>query len=164
MQKIREKLASRLRGARKIAILGVGSDLRGDDAAGLLVSSALAKTLKTSKAKVFLGDTAPENLTGEIRKFKPTHLIIIDSADFELKPGSIMIFDPGDIAGISFSTHRLPLKLIADYLHGAIKCKTVIIGIQPKGLKFDSEVSAALKSSVKILSGELKAALRFSLK
>jgi hydrogenase 3 maturation protease len=164
MQKIREKLASRLRGARKIAILGVGSDLRGDDAAGLIVAEYLARSLKTRKTKVFFGDTAPENLTGEISKFKPSHLIIVDSADFELKPGSIMVFDPEDIAGISFSTHRLPLKLIADYLYGIIKCKTVIIGLQPKGLKFDSEVSASLKDSIRILVAELREALKLVLK
>lgn len=159
MQKIRDNLASKLKGAKKVAILGVGSDLRGDDAAGLLVASALAKNLKSSKVKVFLGDTAPENLTGEVRKFKPTHLIMIDCADFELKPGAVMIFKPEDIAGITFSTHRLPLKLIADYMESAIKCKTVIIGIQPLALKFDSEVSAVIKSSVKVLAAELKEAL-----
>jgi len=159
MQKIREKLASNLKGAKKVAILGVGSDLRGDDAAGLLVSSLLAKSLKSPKVKVFLGDTAPENLTGEVRKFKPTHLIIIDCADFELKAGAVMIFKPGDIAGITFSTHRLPLKLIADYMESAIKCKTVIIGIQPKGMKFDSQVSVAIKNSVKVLAAELKEAI-----
>ena len=133
--------------------------MRGDDAAGLLVASALAKNFKSSKFKVFLGDTAPENLTGEVRKFKPSHLIIVDSADFKLKPGLVIVFKPEDIAGISFSTHRLPLKLIADYLYSEIKCKTVIIGIQPKGLKFDSKVSAVLKISIKILVSELKEAL-----
>ncbi len=94
MPNLKTILKNKLKGAKKIAVLGVGSSLKSDDAAGLLVAEELKK-IKNPKLKVFFGSTAPENLTGEIIKYKPTHIIIVDSVDMDQKPGSILLIDPG---------------------------------------------------------------------
>jgi hydrogenase 3 maturation protease len=123
VQNLRNKLKSNLIGAKRIAALGVGSELRADDVAGILVSQKLDKDAKRiSRAielKVFLGYTAPENLSGEIKKFKPTHVMIIDTADIGKKPGEVALFTPEDSGGISFSTHKLPIKVLAQCLSNA---------------------------------------------
>ena len=158
MQNLTTELKSRLKAAKRIAILGVGSELRGDDAAGMLVAEAVLK--KTKKARVFLGATAPENLTGEIIKFKPSHIIIVDTADIKQKPGTILLLKAEDLAeGVSFSTHKLPPKVMMDYFVRALKCKIFIIGIQPKCIKFDAPVSKEVKSSVKEVSGAIISAV-----
>ncbi|MDP2922244.1 MAG: hydrogenase 3 maturation endopeptidase HyCI [Candidatus Omnitrophota bacterium] len=138
MINLENKLKSNLKNARRIAVLGVGSELRADDAAGLVVAEYLQNNFKTNhrQLKVFLGATSPENLTGEIKNFKPTHLIIIDSADIGAKAGTTVLLKPQALGGISFCTHQLPLQILADYLVKSLGCKIIIIGIQPKTLTF----------------------------
>lgn len=147
------QLKNKLRDAKKIAVLGVGSDLRADDAAGMFVAKNVGKAFnKNSKVRVFLGGIAPENFTGEIKKFNPTHIIIIDCADFNQKPGAISFIDPKNISGVSFSTHTLPLNILADYIARDINCETLIIGIQPKTIEFEKPVSKEVKHAIKTLS------------
>lgn len=148
MQNLKATLKKKLKGAKKIAVLGVGSSLKGDDAAGLLVAEELKK-IKNPKLKVFIGSTAPENLTGEIIKYRPTNIIIVDSVDADQKPGSIFLINSREVDGVSFSTHMLPVKMIVDYFLESLKCEVIIIGIQPKSLEFGETVSGEVKKSAK---------------
>ena len=155
-----------------MAILGVGSEFRGDDAAGMLVAEKIEKmsgprahrgagTEKKVVLKIFLGATAPENLTGEIIKFKPTHLIIVDTADIKEKPGTILLLKEEDLGeGISFSTHKLPPKVMMDYFNKTLKCAIFVLGIQPKSLKFGMAVSKEVRSSVKEVSDAIIAVIK----
>ena len=131
-------LKQKLKNASRVAVVGVGSELRGDDTAGILAARQIEKIVdkKTTapEIKVYIGATAPENLTGEIKRIQPTHLIIIDSADFGAGAGQIAVVNPEDVGGISFCTHSLPLKVMTDYLLRFLKCEIIIIGIQPKNL------------------------------
>ncbi len=161
MQNLKKQLKNRLGDAKKVAALGVGSELISDDAAGMLVVRQLKDLFRPKKNKnfrVFLGHSAPENLTGEIKKFCPTHLLIIDAADFGAKAGSIHFIDPEDIGGISFSTHRLPTKILVDYLKKELNCKISVIGIQPKALLFCAPVSEEIKEAAEKLSLAIKEA------
>ena len=87
------RLRARLDKASRIAVLAVGSSLRGDDAAGLLTARRLQKLRwpKRPSVKVLLGETAPENLTGEIRAYQPTHLVVIDAIDSEPGDGIALL-------------------------------------------------------------------------
>jgi hydrogenase 3 maturation protease len=149
-------LKIRLENARRTAILGIGSDLRADDAAGVAVARQIeAKTKKSKTAKVFIGETAPENLTGEIKKYNPDHLIIVDSSDTGAKPGTINIIDMNELAGISFSTHQMPVKILADYIQNYIKCSVLVIGIQPKTVEYGKPVTKAVQTSIKQVASAL---------
>lgn len=160
MRNLIKVLKDRFSGSKRVAVLGVGSDLRADDISGMLVSEQLKERLtrkKSSRAvKIFFGGTAPENLTGEIKKFKPTHLLIIDTIDCGKKAGSIYLFKPEEIAqGASFSTHKMPAKVLVDYLVSSCGCGATILGIQPKTIEFGKKVTPAVLSSVKKLSSAL---------
>lgn len=147
-----------LNDASRIAILAVGSEFRGDDAAGLLVAQKLEKKLTGNEipsVKIFFGNTAPENLTGEIKEFKPSHIIIVDSAESGLEPGTIQFIDHNTVKGISFSTHKLPLKMMIDYFCNFFPCKIFIIGIQPANLDFGSPVSKEVKKTINEISRDL---------
>lgn len=164
MLSLKKTLKSKLKEARRVAILGVGSDLRGDDAAGILVAEQFSKyRLKLDqrlKNRVFIGATAPENLSGQIKRFNPTHLVIIDSADLGKAAGQIRLIERQELDGVSFCTHRLPLKVMVDYLVQSIGCATIIIGIQPKTIKFGSRPSKAVERAVGKVYSMLKEALR----
>jgi hydrogenase 3 maturation protease len=151
-------LKQKLNNARRVAILGVGSVLRGDDIAGLLVAQQIEKIIAkqtTPEIRVFIGETAPENLTGEIKKFQPTHLIIIDAAELNKKPGHIEIMEPETIGGTSFCTHSLPLKIIIGYLLESFKFQAIIIGIQPKTLTFGAQPTKEVVAAAKHLANTI---------
>jgi hydrogenase 3 maturation protease len=157
MQNLALILSQKLQTSDKTAILGIGSYLRGDDAAGIVACEEIKKHIgKSPKLKVMIGATAPENLTGEIINFKPSHLIIIDSANLNLEPGEIKIINPLEIEGSSFSTHSLPLKVMIDYLRMFFECEFIFVGIQPKnidmGNKLSKEVNQAIRKFVKIVT------------
>lgn len=157
MKKLKRAVEAFLSGAECVGVLGVGSELRADDAAGMLVAELLDiyANRKTSKAKlkIFYGGTAPENLTGEIRKFSPTHLIVIDTAEFGERPGHAQMFDKENVGNFSFSTHKLPIKVMIDYLLQSIEnMKVSIIGLQPKTLDFGKAPSEEVKTSVNDLA------------
>jgi hydrogenase 3 maturation protease len=157
MQKLIQELKNRLKPAKAIALLGVGSELRGDDAAGIMVAGQLEKACRGNKRlKVFIGHTAPENLTGEIKRFNPTHLVIVDCADLGKKAGDAALIDIDNMAGVSFCTHQLPVKVMADYLWQSIQCQIIIVGIQPKQLKFASKASKEIMKSARQLTKALK--------
>ena len=149
---LRAGLKKKLQGARKVALLAVGSSLRGDDAAGLLVAEHL-KTLprlKKDTLKIFMGETAPENLTGEIKRYLPTHLIVIDSAEIGARAGEISLIEPrGDLGGVSFCSHSLPLTVMLGYLRHFLTCEVLIMGIQPKTIKFGVSMTAAVRAAAR---------------
>jgi hydrogenase 3 maturation protease len=162
VQNLKKELKNRLSGAAKIAVLGIGSQLLGDDAGGVLAAETLRhaltlagkarstfgrKTPKKPDVGIFIGGTAPENITSEIKRFNPSRLIIIDAADMGIPPGDIKLIDPEHIGGISFSTHNLPATMLIEYLKQFLKCEVIIIGIQPKSLEFGKEPSAEMKNA-----------------
>ena len=162
MKTLERVLKNRLLNARKIAILGIGSEFRCDDAAGVLVAEQLAGDRLPGEFEVFIGASAPENLSGEIKRFKPTHLVIIDSADSGKKAGAISLIDTEEVKGISFSTHRLPIKIMSDYLIQSIGCQITILGIQPKKLDFGSDISKEVRKSTEKISAALKKILKIN--
>jgi len=151
MLNLKKTLSDFLVDMKALGVLGVGSELRSDDVAGMLVSELVEMYLnrKSTKARVqvFHGATAPENLTGEIKKFKPSHLIIVDTAELKKKPGDVMMFDPASVSNFSFSTHKLPIKIMIDFIKQSIDCKVAIIGIQPKSIEFGQTPSMEVKKA-----------------
>lgn len=148
-------------------MLGIGSELRADDAAGILVAKEVRKYSSRIKGQLklrsFLGETAPENLTGEIRRFSPTHLLIIDAFDMSETAGATRFFDVfDDSLNISFSTHKLPISILADYIRDSIGCKIGFIGIQPKSVDFAKAPSREIKKSITLVSGAILEAIKNS--
>lgn len=153
---LKKELSRRLFGAAKPAVLGIGSQLKGDDASGVIAAMRLKEIISQKaigrRAEVFIGGTAPENITSEIKRFAPSVIIIIDSADMERSPGEISIIDAEDIGGVSLSTHNLPAGMLIDYLTQFLKCDIFIIGIQPRSLTFGSGLSPEVESASKMLA------------
>lgn len=145
-------------GKRRVVLLGVGSELRGDDAAGVRIAERMA-ALSLPGVWAITGGTAPENLTGEIRQISPSHLVIVDTADMGDAPGTIRIIEPERIGGISFGTHSLPLNVLAGYLSKETGCAVTVMGIQPRSLEFDAglspEVARAVDEVVEALAASL---------
>ncbi len=164
MPSIKALLNDRLKNAERIAVLGIGSGLRADDAAGLIIAKKLKAYIKGKKKKgllkVFLGETAPENLTGQIKKFKPTHLIVIDAVDFNLETGALRVVNICTEERVSFSTHRVPIGILRDYLHKSICCETILIGMQPGSTEFCGSLSQKVKDSTQTACKQIMEVLK----
>ena len=142
-------------GGRPVVVLGVGSELRSDDAAGVRVAAELARA-SLPGVRTVDGGTAPENCTAELRQLDPLHLIIVDSAHMQESPGAVRLIESADIGGSSFGTHSLPLSVLADYVRREIGCRVTVIGIQPSSIEFGEEMSAEVSAAVQDTALALK--------
>lgn len=143
---IQSFLEKNIKPGLKYAVMGVGSELRSDDCAGMHFIGYMSRKLKRDDVLLVAGSTAPENFTGVIKDFAPDVLFIIDAAHMGIKPGEVQIIPASDIGGVSFSTHILPLSVVLKYIEAEAGCKAIFIGIQPKtteqGLSMCDEVRA----------------------
>lgn len=149
MDTLYELLSERLKGVKKLAVLGAGSVLKADDAAGMRVIEKLQAELRPfSNIGLYPGETAPENYSGKIIEFYPTHLLVVDAADLGLSPGSIADIDPNDVGGPMFCSHMLPLKVMVDYIKSETGAKVTLLGIQHKNLGIDCEMTNEVEQAV----------------
>lgn len=145
-----------LEGHGKVAIIGVGSELNGDDRAGIIAAELLKGT---RGADVYIAGNAPESFT-HLSKKGYSHIIIIDAVKSGGKPGEIRYFEGGRIAGNEISTHKLPLKLFIGYLQKSCNAKVTIAGIEPKNIGFGEEMSSEVEAAAERLAGDIRKGVR----
>jgi hydrogenase maturation protease HycI len=142
---------------KRLSVVGVGSDLRGDDAAGVEVVRKL-KNLRSSRVQLIEGGVAPENFAEQILQFNPSHILLIDSAELGLEPGSISLLEIKKIKGNAIFTHKLPLSILVEYLRGKTDAKICMIGIQPQSQEMGEKLSPAAIKAIEKVSGEIRSA------
>jgi hydrogenase 3 maturation protease len=147
-----------LQGATRVAILGVGSRVKRDDAVGLVVVDHL-KGKVPSFVRVFDCETVPESFTGPIRRFSPSHVLIIDAAELGLNLGEIRFLHPDSIVGSVSSTHILSLSILSEYIISEVGAKVLLLGIQPRDLRFGVEMTPELREAAVNISHEILSAL-----
>jgi hydrogenase 3 maturation protease len=125
---------------RRVVVVGVGSPIRGDDVVGLKILELLEGKLPDN-ILLLQTETVPESYTGSIRDFQPTHVIIVDAANFGGAPGEARIIPPRAIANTSVSTHSLPLHVFIGYVKQSICPNVALIGIQGINIDFNAELS-----------------------
>jgi hydrogenase 3 maturation protease len=142
----------------RTCLIGVGSDLRGDDSAGLVVARTLledASVNKISDILILEGGPAPENHTGKIRAFQPDLVLIIDAAHLDATPGTIQWIPLDSIDGMSASSHSLPLSVLAHFLKLELSCDIAILGIQPEQNEIGGELSPCVHAAVNAIVSEI---------
>lgn len=142
-----EELASKLKG--RVVILGIGNELRGDDGAG----AALAESLRGKvRAEVINGGEVPESYTGKVKEFKAESIILADAVDMGEKPGSVSLIERDDLAGFpATSTHNIPLKVLADYLHTETGADVFLLAIQVRSTAFGAALSPEVEDTLAVL-------------
>jgi hydrogenase 3 maturation protease len=132
--------------------------MRSDDAAGVLIARDLSQRTcarNIDRILILEAGQAPENRTGELRRFSPDVVVIVDAADMKEAPGTIRWIPEDSIDGVSASTHSLPLSLLARYLKLELNCAVTILGIQlvsnKLGDRLSPEVLLAVEEVVDVL-------------
>lgn len=123
-------------------LMGVGNDIRGDDAVGeLVVREFDAEDWDTVDC-----GSVPENHIIMIEEGKYELVVIVDAADMKLEPGKIRIV-PRDYLGVfTMSTHAMPLSTVMDFLEKKVD-EVVLIGIQPGDMSLGEGMTTELKEA-----------------
>jgi len=124
-----------------------------------LRAAALVADLQLPGVLGLDGGAAPENATAEIRRLRPSAVIIVDAADMGEAPGTIQLIDLASARGASFGTHGLPLSVLAGYLQSELACSVLLIGIQPASVEFGEKMSEAAAAAAEELAAALAACL-----
>lgn len=143
---IKEDLVEFLKAYKKLVIMGIGNDIRGDDGIGPYIVERI-KNLESSNISILNATTAPENFTGKIRKIDPTHIIIVDAIIMNECPGKIKLVKKEEVAGVSISTHSMSLSYLVNYLELEKPYNILFIGIEPESMELHQGLSPLVKSS-----------------
>jgi len=136
-----------LKDAQKVVVAGVGSSIRKDDSIGVEIVRKLRNKVSQSVYLIEC-ETVPESFIEPIIEFKPTHILIIDAALLNLKPGLSKLFKPDQLARRpAISTHVLPLQIFCGYLKETIGAKIALLVIQPKDTGFGEGLTAELEKT-----------------
>jgi hydrogenase 3 maturation protease len=155
------RLLEQLQGAEKIFVLGIGMDWKSDDRLGVALAQTLAKKLPADPGiRIISGGEAPENFTGAIRAFLPSHVILLDAVDHGLAPGTAFLADEQSITVGDMTSHHLPLRLLMRFLGTSLPCRVILVGVQPQTLLPGNRLSAPVKKTLPALAEFLAQALR----
>jgi len=110
------------------AIVCMGNELLGDDAAGVCVGRHLGGAWPWN---VYNVQTAPENFLFLIASSRPTAVLVIDAMDFGASPGTVAMVEGKRVAGQGPGTHGPSPAAFLELLAQVHPCPTAVLGIQP---------------------------------
>jgi hydrogenase 3 maturation protease len=133
-------------GENRVVLVGVGNPMRADDGVGPKIIELLQKRL-LENVMFINAETVPEAFTGKVEKYKPTHVMLIDAANFRGQVGEARLITGAQIGGQALSTHSLPLSLFIRYIEKSIDVPVILLGIQPKTIDFDMPMSREIEEA-----------------
>jgi len=145
---LRDLLAERLKG--KVAVVGVGNPLRGDDAAGSLVAQRLIAD--GVGARVIDAQEVPESYLGEVTRAGPDAVILVDAVDMGAAPGSVALLEKEDVGLYFPTTHRMPLALMMEFVRRETGADVFVLAVQPRQVGFRAPVSEEVTASVGLVA------------
>ncbi|MEM2929272.1 MAG: hydrogenase maturation protease [Thermoproteota archaeon] len=158
---VKRALREWLAGAEKLVVLGVGNELRGDDAAGLLVARAL-KRFNGERFEAVECGVSIEECIDYAFEGKPSHLLIVDAYAGGLKP---VLLDPADLESHTpISTHAIPLPLLIEASGKPVNTSIRVLGIGGEDFKLGSFISTkCLEAACRVAECIIEAAAGFGL-
>ena len=142
------KLVSFLNDAKFVVIIGMGNELRADDAVGLHIVRLL-KPYTNNRLQVFEGHMTPEAFIGPACAVHPTHLLIVDAAELQKKPGFWQVLSSDDVEEGLFTTHAIPATEVAAEIQRRCGSKVAFLGIQPKSRDISLSLSRECQQAAK---------------
>jgi hydrogenase maturation protease len=146
--------------AGKIVVIGVGNLLLKDEGLGVHAVQELRKRSLPCGVEVFDGGVSGVGLL----EFFPgaRKVVLIDAADMNLPPGTVVRFTPGDLRSrggtLKFSAHDVSLPEVLELARALGRCppEVVIIGGQPKEISWGTDLTPEVRASLpKVLEAVL---------
>ncbi len=147
---IKGVLYSRAVEAERVALCGVGNDLRGDDGVGVYIAESIMERVSNPRTTVINCGELPENYIPEIQDFRPDIVVLFDAASVECEPGTIVMVESEEIyGGTAISTHRLSLSLFSRILRSQLggQLDIFVMGVQVERCDFGAGLSDHVEDS-----------------
>lgn len=125
---VREQLQD-LIADRKIVLMGVGNELRGDDAFGVTLAERIEHRVAP---KIFVTHDLPEDYTVKAADERPDIVLVLDAIDFHGEPGEVHLVAGNDIPPTPGVTHRPSLEMMARFLELDAGADMWVLGVQPR--------------------------------
>lgn len=143
-----DKLLKSASSSNRVALVGVGHPLRGDD----YVGSQIVKTLAEHAENVlpdglclFDAEGDVEAVITKLADVAPKHVIFIDACEMKLRPGEARLLSIEETNYPFFTTHGIPLKVLADRL--LPRSKAWVLAIQPAQIEFSEDLSTEVEET-----------------
>ena len=133
--------------ARRWLLLGIGNDMRGDDAFGPL----LARRLIAAGLPAIDAGMAPENVTGPVRRIAPDVLILADASDFGAPPGTLRLLGPEELLEGGTSTHDPSLRMLIAFLTAERPLEVHVLVVQAATRDLGALPSKAVEDAIRVL-------------
>jgi hydrogenase 3 maturation protease len=141
--------------AGKVVVAGIGNPIRMDDFVGVRIVQSLQGKV-SEKTCLIECETVPESYIQQITDFNPSHILLIDAALLNLKPGESRLVKPEKLTAYSaFSTHMLPLRIFCEYLVKTTNAKIALLLIQPEQTDFGEGITPKIEAAARYLVGAL---------
>ena len=148
---IENELKHFISGANKLAVLGIGNELRTDDGLGLFIVDNI--NIENPSLLIENVGSVPEAFTRRLAKFGAERIILVDAADMQKPSGYVQLDTKDRIAGIALSTHSMPLSFLMMYLEQETGGRTILLGVQPKNIQFGEGMTPEIQGvAEKIIS------------
>lgn len=151
---IEQELRNFISGAKKIAILGIGNELRTDDGLGLFIVENIS--IEAPSLLIENVGSVPEAFTRSLAEFGAERIIMIDAADMQKPPGYVQLVTKDRITGIALSTHSMPLSFLMMYLEQETGGHTILLGVQPQNIQFGEGMTPQIENVAKELISTLE--------
>jgi len=135
-------------GRRQVHLVGVGNELKSDDAVGLQIASSLRSRLGASPVpgvEIHPCTPMPERLLSKLAS-GDGRIIVFDAVEASVKPGEVVFRSMADTQYGFFGTHNIPLRLVP-----GLKDRMgdfFLVGIQPASLDVGLGLSKTVQGSV----------------
>ena len=136
----------------RLKVIAVGNDLYGDDGVGNAVLHELEKISEMKEVELIDGAT---DALGLIDHFSGVdHVIIVDAAQMDEKPGTVKVFSKEEvklkIKMDHLSVHGISLAETFDIAQmvDSLPEKITIIGIEPKNIGISQSLSDVVTQSI----------------
>ncbi len=139
---------------RRVVLVGVGNPMRGDDGVGVRIIERL-EAMGLDGVMLLSAETVPEAFIGKVESHEPTHVLLLDAANFGGLPGEARLIDPEHVGGQAVSTHSLPLNIFIGYVEKSLGITVLLLGIQPKSVTFGEEMNPELVEASKRIADTL---------
>jgi hydrogenase 3 maturation protease len=139
----------------KIVVAGIGNPIRTDDFVGVKIIQALQHQVP-KKVCLIECETVPERFIHEIVQLKPSHVLLIDAAVMELKPGEVRLFEVENLTSFpAISTHMLPLRVFCEYITQLAGAKIALLLIQPGNTEFGEGLTTEVQEAAEMVTNIL---------
>lgn len=132
--------------SNKIAIVGMGHPLRGDDHVGSFVANSLVEQTNSALRKgtyFFQAEDSVEALITRLTDLGPKQVVFIDACEMGAKPGETRLLTVGQTSYPFFTTHGIPLRVLSERL--LPDSEVWVLAIQPKQTEFGYGLSPEVR-------------------